>query len=96
MFFVTKHLISFLMILIQSYRYICYERNHTYCILSRYINIVFSYHKTLNVFTLTYYLLCRKQGVKVHVANSGAIINKIGVDLDYVRPGIAMYGQPPG
>ena len=34
--------------------------------------------------------------MKVHVANSGAIINKIGVDLDYVRPGISMYGQPPG
>ncbi|XP_060597721.1 alanine racemase-like [Ruditapes philippinarum] len=37
----------------------------------------------------------RERGIKVHVANSGAILNKIGVDLDYVRPGISMYGQAP-
>lgn len=37
----------------------------------------------------------REKGIKLHVANSGAILNKIGVDLDYVRPGISMYGQPP-
>ncbi|XP_045213701.2 alanine racemase-like [Mercenaria mercenaria] len=37
----------------------------------------------------------RKRGIKLHVANSGAILNNIGVDLDYVRPGISMYGQPP-
>ena len=34
--------------------------------------------------------------MKLHVANSGAIVNGVGTDLDYVRPGISMYGQPPG
>ncbi|KAL4239637.1 hypothetical protein ACF0H5_000446 [Mactra antiquata] len=37
----------------------------------------------------------RKRGLKLHVANSGAIARKVGVDLDFVRPGISMYGQPP-
>ncbi|KAH3863269.1 alanine racemase-like [Dreissena polymorpha] len=37
----------------------------------------------------------RNRGIKIHAANSGAIVNQIGVDLDYVRPGISMYGQAP-
>ncbi|KAL5018241.1 hypothetical protein ScPMuIL_003963 [Solemya velum] len=37
----------------------------------------------------------REQGMKVHVANSAAILNGYGTDLDYVRPGIVMYGEPP-
>ncbi|WAQ96879.1 ALR-like protein [Mya arenaria] len=37
----------------------------------------------------------RTRGVKLHVANSGAIVNKVGTDLDFVRPGISMYGQAP-
>ncbi len=31
-----------------------------------------------------------------HVSNSGAIITDVGTDLDMVRPGISMYGLPPG
>ena len=38
----------------------------------------------------------RSAGMKLHVSNSGAIINGVGTDLDFVRPGISMYGQPPG
>ena len=38
----------------------------------------------------------RSTGVKFHIANSAAVVNGIGTDLDYVRPGICMYGQPPG
>ncbi|CAL1527405.1 unnamed protein product [Lymnaea stagnalis] len=37
----------------------------------------------------------RKTGVKVHVANSAAIIRGFGTHLDFVRPGIAIYGLPP-
>lgn len=37
----------------------------------------------------------RSRGLKFHVSNSGAIVNGVGTDLDYVRPGISMYGQPP-
>ena len=38
----------------------------------------------------------RSTGVKFHIANSAGVVNGIGTDLDYVRPGICMYGQPPG
>ena len=41
-------------------------------------------------------LRCRNKNISLHVANSGAILNGIGTDLDFVRPGIAMYGLPPG
>lgn len=37
----------------------------------------------------------RCQGVKVHAANSAAIIQGYATDLDFVRPGIAMYGLAP-
>lgn len=37
----------------------------------------------------------RSSGIKFHVANSGAIVNGVGTDLDFVRPGISMLGQPP-
>jgi len=31
----------------------------------------------------------------VHIANSGALLGKKGMDLDIVRPGILLYGSPP-
>ncbi|XP_071108026.1 alanine racemase-like [Haliotis cracherodii] len=37
----------------------------------------------------------RTSGVKVHVANSAAIIRGFGTQLDFIRPGICMYGLPP-
>ncbi|XP_046584684.1 alanine racemase-like [Haliotis rubra] len=37
----------------------------------------------------------RASGVKVHVANSAAIIRGLGTQLDFIRPGICMYGLPP-
>ncbi|XP_035824918.1 alanine racemase [Aplysia californica] len=37
----------------------------------------------------------RSRGIKVHAANSAAIIKGYGTDLDYVRPGISMYGLAP-
>ncbi|KAL3876224.1 hypothetical protein ACJMK2_034094 [Sinanodonta woodiana] len=36
----------------------------------------------------------RKRGIKLHAANSAGIIRGFGVDLDFIRPGIAIYGQP--
>ncbi|KAI0240012.1 Alanine racemase, partial [Lamellibrachia satsuma] len=38
----------------------------------------------------------RNKNISLHVANSGAILNGVGTDLDFIRPGIAMYGFPPG
>ncbi|CAG5130353.1 unnamed protein product [Candidula unifasciata] len=37
----------------------------------------------------------RCMGVKVHAANSAAIMQGYATDLDFVRPGIAMYGLAP-
>ncbi|XP_041364946.1 alanine racemase-like [Gigantopelta aegis] len=37
----------------------------------------------------------KNKDIKRHVANSAAIINGFGTNLDFVRPGICMYGQPP-
>jgi alanine racemase len=40
----------------------------------------------------------RKQGLcenAVHMANSGAVLQKIATDLDLVRPGISLYGSSP-
>uniref|UniRef100_A0A0B7A724 Alanine racemase C-terminal domain-containing protein n=3 Tax=Arion vulgaris TaxID=1028688 RepID=A0A0B7A724_9EUPU len=37
----------------------------------------------------------RLNGVKVHAANSGAIMKGFAIDLDYVRPGGAIYGLAP-
>ncbi|KAK7507454.1 hypothetical protein BaRGS_00001389 [Batillaria attramentaria] len=37
----------------------------------------------------------RKQGVKLHAANSCGIIRGFGTNLDLVRPGICLYGLPP-
>ncbi|KAK7486138.1 hypothetical protein BaRGS_00022604, partial [Batillaria attramentaria] len=37
----------------------------------------------------------RQQGVKVQAANSEAVIRGIGNDLDFVRPGICLFGLPP-
>nr|KAG5714666.1 hypothetical protein BaRGS_000154 [Batillaria attramentaria] len=37
----------------------------------------------------------RKQGVKLHAANSCGIIRGFGTSLDLVRPGICLYGLPP-
>ena len=34
--------------------------------------------------------------MKFHVANCPAMFKGVGVDLDYVRPGICIYGLPPG
>lgn len=31
-----------------------------------------------------------------HVANSGGILTGVGTELDMMRPGIALYGLPPG
>lgn len=31
-----------------------------------------------------------------HAANTGAILHGLGTDLDFVRPGIGLYGLPPG
>lgn len=31
-----------------------------------------------------------------HAANSGAVLHGIATDLDFIRPGIALYGLPPG
>ncbi len=43
--------------------------------------------------------LAAVQGLKkrylLHAANSAAILAGIGTDLDFVRPGIALYGLPP-
>ncbi|XP_059145159.1 alanine racemase-like [Physella acuta] len=36
----------------------------------------------------------KDKGIKLHAANSAAIIRGIATDLDFVRPGIAMYGLP--
>lgn len=38
----------------------------------------------------------RRKGIKVHAANSAAIIQGFAVDLDFVRPGIGIYGLAPG
>ena len=38
----------------------------------------------------------RGRGVKLHVANSGAVLNGVGTDFDFIRPGISLYGLPPG
>ncbi|XP_060573250.1 alanine racemase 2-like [Ruditapes philippinarum] len=37
----------------------------------------------------------RPRGIKLHVANSAGTLLGYGNDLDFVRPGIAMYGLPP-
>ena len=39
---------------------------------------------------------CREKGIKLHAANSAGTLMGFGTDLDFVRPGIAMYGLPPG
>ena len=38
----------------------------------------------------------RGSKLRFHAANSGAILHGLATDLDFVRPGIAMYGLPPG
>lgn len=38
----------------------------------------------------------RARGIKLHVANSAGTLQGYGVDLDFIRPGIALYGLPPG
>ena len=38
----------------------------------------------------------RGSKLKFHAANSGAILHGLATDLDFVRPGIAVYGLPPG
>lgn len=38
----------------------------------------------------------RSRGIKLHAANSAGALLGYGTDLDFVRPGIAMYGLPPG
>jgi len=43
--------------------------------------------------------MSRKLGVcqeAVHVSNSGALLEQRGLDLHMVRPGILLYGSPPG
>ncbi|XP_045213700.2 alanine racemase-like [Mercenaria mercenaria] len=37
----------------------------------------------------------RSRGIKLHAANSAGTLLGYGNDLDFVRPGIAMYGLPP-
>lgn len=39
---------------------------------------------------------CRERGIKLHAANSAGTLLGYGTDLDFIRPGIAMYGLPPG
>lgn len=38
----------------------------------------------------------RDRAIKLHAANSAGTLLGYGTDLDFVRPGIAMYGLPPG
>ena len=38
----------------------------------------------------------RSRKLKLHVANTGAVLNDFGTDLDFIRPGISIYGLPPG
>ena len=40
--------------------------------------------------------VCRGGKLRFHAANSGAILHGLATDLDFVRPGIAVYGLPPG
>ncbi|KAL4239640.1 hypothetical protein ACF0H5_000447 [Mactra antiquata] len=37
----------------------------------------------------------RSRGIKLHAANSAGTLLGYGTELDFVRPGIAMYGLPP-
>lgn len=52
----------------------------------------------LNIFFAHTLFLCsnRARGIKLHAANSAGTLLGYGTDLDFVRPGIAMYGLPPG
>lgn len=43
-----------------------------------------------------YIVYFRLRGIKLHAANSAGTLLGYGTDLDFVRPGIAMYGLPPG
>lgn len=45
---------------------------------------------------MTYAKKYRERGIKLHAANSAGTLLGFGTDLDFVRPGIAMYGLPPG
>ncbi|ESP03763.1 hypothetical protein LOTGIDRAFT_230095 [Lottia gigantea] len=36
----------------------------------------------------------RSEGVKLHASNSAGIIQGFGIELDFIRPGIAIYGLP--
>ncbi|XP_070188268.1 alanine racemase-like isoform X2 [Littorina saxatilis] len=37
----------------------------------------------------------RNRGIKLHAANSAAIIRGVATDLDFIRPGICLYGLAP-
>ena len=50
----------------------------------------------LITYNYTVFFLIRSLGIKRHASNSGAILRCYGTDLDYIRPGISMYGLPPG
>ena len=38
----------------------------------------------------------RSSDIKFHVANSGATLNKVGTELDFIRPGSSLFGLPSG
>jgi alanine racemase len=38
----------------------------------------------------------RKGHLRFHAANTGAVLHGLATDLDFVRPGIGLYGLPPG
>ena len=38
----------------------------------------------------------RNDGYLFHIANSGAIVSHIATEMDMIRPGISLYGYPPG
>ena len=38
----------------------------------------------------------RADGIQLHVSNTPALFHGLGTDLDYIRMGISLFGQPPG
>lgn len=38
----------------------------------------------------------KADGIKLHVSNTPALFHGIGNELDYIRMGISLFGQPPG
>lgn len=72
----------------------CYSQASLTCIMT---NVVYFINKSaVLAMLISANIYYRSRGIKLHAANSAGTLLGYGTDLDFVRPGIAMYGLPPG